>query len=84
MARTMNSREIIAVVWLPVGLVVMPNCPASLKKVPATTFTKDAITSRSTSRAKMMNSLWALLPMESLITSARERPSWRTEANMAP
>ena len=33
--------------WLPVGLVVMPNCPASLKKVPATTFTKDAITSRS-------------------------------------
>ena len=45
MASKMKSREIMAVAWLPFGFAVMPKESSAVKKVPATTFTKDAMQS---------------------------------------
>ena len=79
----MNRREIIAVVWFPVGAVETPK-PPSLMKVPATTLTKDAITRISTSSAKIVKSFWALFPMESRMISPTDFPLWRRDANREP
>ena len=83
-ASTMNSKEIIAVVWFPLGLPTKPKEPAAEKNVPATTFTNEAITRISTRRAKIIKSFFAFDPIESLMISPTDFPSWRIEAKSEP
>ena len=85
----MNSSEIMAVAWLLFGFVTKPKAtlPASsgaVRKVPATTFTKDAMTRISTSSAKMMNRRLARSPMEVRMISPTDLPSLRMDANREP
>ena len=75
-ASTMNSMEIIAVVSLPVTAspVVMTEAASLDMKVPATTFTKDAMTRIRTSRAKMRKRVLAFLPIVSPMISPTDLP----------
>ena len=87
MASTIKRREIIAVDCAPVGFVTKPKvfaASAAVKKVPATTFTKDAITRINTRSAKIIKSFFALEPIESLMISPTDFPSWRIEAKREP
>ena len=77
-ASTIKRREIIAVDCAPVGFVTKPNvfaASAAVKKVPATTFTNEAITRISTRRAKIIKSFFAFEPIESLMISPTVFPS---------
>ena len=76
------AREVVAVEALPLtlarptvnrGIAGSPSF-ATETKVPATTAVKEAITRIRTSSAKMVNSLCALTPMLSLMTSPMEPP----------
>ena len=62
----------------------MPKASPAVKNVPATTFTKDAMTRISTSKAKIMKSRFAVFPIVSLMISPRDFPSWRIDANSEP
>ena len=83
----MNKIEIIAVVWLFVGFETRPNItglPAAVKKVPATTFTNEAITRIRTRSAKMIKSFFAFAPIVSLMISPTDFPLCLIDAKSEP
>ena len=63
---------------------VLPASSATVRKVPATMLTKEAITRINTRSAKMMKSFFALDPMESSMISPTDLPSCLIDANKDP
>ncbi len=81
----MNKREIIAVVCGPVGFDTIPKATwpaalAALAKVPATTLTNEAMTKIKTKSAKRMKSFFEVFPIEALMISPTDFPSFLAEA----
>ena len=88
----MNKTEMIAVVWLFVSpwafvtkpVTIFPASSGFVRNVPATTFTNEAITRIKTRSAKIMKSLFEVFPIEALMISPTDFPSFRAEAKSEP
>ncbi len=84
-ASGMNSMEAVATEPLAGILTIFPvaSSTADPANVPATISANAATTSTSTSQANMVKHIFVFRPMFSSMTSPRDCPLWRTDANNA-